>query len=693
MDGSDTSLSLPSPRRLAGTRLDSSPRAVMDSPTLVVRTQQNQNRGGALPECSSPLFLGEQPSSPSPASPRPTRVRRPRLTAQERAEKQAERVRALAERQRWRDANRIRQRRADTMQDLHLRIDASLVHGALAPVMSELREKIEADGAQLHTIAASLTAQTSPAFGRVAFERKVRSEYDAIQKLWAPLDEEHTLRESTLLHICTAAEFLAAMEDQSLVSRIQAPLPTVGADVLQDGPPRHVLVLLGLDTHLKQRRTAQNRAYTESIRQRMQSGGAPLRLPSEESVRAEIDRVLLQLQMLHACHVVRIPALSDAVDWLHSIACDVSIRPYKLLERASTAPIRASRTITGTSNLATFQGMLEQIPRCTAPATYAITAVYPTFRALMEAYAACTPEQGAVLLAPLEVRGLSNAVPKRTQLAPSWATAFQAHLRGDDVARWGHVGRTLRRRHIQRCTRLAEVQKRRRVAYAKRGRHNRFRCGACHFCVREIRLGAVEYLAVLGRKAGCDAVDVCAFGLQDVAGHGRRRLPAVQVGKGLLELVPERLLRRAVRLATVCPRATQLARPAPGEHGRVEPVALFGGERLGGGRRACAEPANVKTHHRRCAHLFQQSALALCVELLKEGAQTRRHNISGPVGKLASIVAQVRHTRRPVSVDRSRTRLDRCVRWLDEVGVQKTTGARASSAQRFQNVDGHWKTG
>lgn len=408
MDTSDTSHSLPSPRHLAG--VEQSTLTISDSPTLLVRSQRQQ----VDLECSSPLFLGDRTSpSPAPTPARP-RSRRVRLTAEERARKHAERVKELADRQRWREANRIRQRRSDTMQDLIIRFDAELAQDALASVMTPLREKLESDGATIQIEPPSLV-RSAKRFGMIVFERRVRSEYDPIQKLWAPLDEEQILRESTCLHIATSTALLQSINENKLADHIMnATPPALGTDVQVDEPARHVLVILGLDTHLQQQRNAKNRAYAEGVRHRMQSGqgAVTLRLPNEEDLRPKIEHALLQLQMLNNCHVVRVPQLNDAVNWLYSIACDVSIRPYKVLETARHFPVRASRTITGHTDLATFQGMLEQIPRCNAPAIYAITEKYPTFRSLMEAFEKTTPEKGATLLADLEVRMVSNAVSK-----------------------------------------------------------------------------------------------------------------------------------------------------------------------------------------------------------------------------------------------------------------------------------------
>ncbi|WFD44968.1 hypothetical protein MPSI1_003643 [Malassezia psittaci] len=388
---SDTSSSIPSPRQLL------SPYLRPDSPTLAVRGQTKGAKGLMSPP---PLFLDDTPTTPVQAS----RPRRTKLTAEERAEKQERRLRELTERQRWRDANRVRQRRSDTMRDLIVRLDAGFNHESLEFLVQPLREKLLSDEASVEF---SPLSHSTKKFGMIVFERRVRSRYDPVQKLWEPLDEEQVQREATCVHVTLPEELLKSIHRNDLVNQIaEAIPPEIQADTHVQKPARHTLVIIGLDAYLQQQRSAQNRGYIESVRQRMQHAGAearPLKLPNKDDVRCKVDHAILQLQMLHGCHVVQVPELDDAIRWLHSIACDVSVRPYKLLEVRRKAPKRSGRSITASTEFSTYQAMLEQIPRCAPPAIRAITQRYPTFSCLLSTLERCTLEESIDLLAPLEV--------------------------------------------------------------------------------------------------------------------------------------------------------------------------------------------------------------------------------------------------------------------------------------------------
>ncbi|WFD00907.1 hypothetical protein MYAM1_003663 [Malassezia yamatoensis] len=386
---SETSSSIPSPRQLL------SPYLRPDSPTLAVRRQTKRAKGCVSPP---PLFLDDTPTTPVQAS----RPRRTKLTAEERAKKQEQRLRELTERQRWRDANRVRQRRSDTMRDLIVHLDGGFNHDGLDSLIQPLREKLLGDEASVQF---SPFSQSTKKFGMIVFERRVRSKYDPIQKLWEPLDEEQVQREATCVHVTMPEQLLESIHTNSLVNQIaEAIPPEIQAATHVQKPTRHTLVIIGLDAYLRQQRSAKNRDYIESVRQRMQHAGAesrPLKLPDKEDVRCKVDHAILQLQMLHGCHVVQVPELDDAILWLHSIACDVSVRPYKLLEVRRKAPMR-SGSITGRTELSTYQAMLEQIPRCAPPAIRAITQKYPTFFCLLSTLERCTLEESIDLLAPLE---------------------------------------------------------------------------------------------------------------------------------------------------------------------------------------------------------------------------------------------------------------------------------------------------
>ena len=139
MSQSDASLvTLSSPPRLVD---------IQSSPTLEARTARRA--AGPL----DPLFFSSSPTPPPPPKRRPVK-------------------RAPTEHQRWREANRVRRRRADTMRDLIVHMDTGLAEELWSDIYVQIRARLQDDEATLR-----LVPRTAP-MGRLVFERKVRSTYD-----------------------------------------------------------------------------------------------------------------------------------------------------------------------------------------------------------------------------------------------------------------------------------------------------------------------------------------------------------------------------------------------------------------------------------------------------------------------------------------------------------------------------------
>ena len=281
----------------------------------------------------------------------------------------------LARKQRWRDANRVRHRKSDTMQDIIVHMDAQLVErdGALHAIAEALKAKLEEGSAriEMHSRPLSVLLSSDDALGSISFERKVRARYDPVQKLWEPLPEERTVKEPVAVMVVTPEQLVQSISDQSLYPRIQNTCRRVATGMEGTEPLRPLLVVIGLDAFFHKQRISQNRAYAQAIRQRMQQSeqrGPPSSQTSlafsqneDRRLQDEVNRALLNLQLKHRCHIIRIPVSNDAVDWLFSIVCDVSIRPYRVLQHddAGSAPNRSRAT--GKSANAMYELMLEQI--------------------------------------------------------------------------------------------------------------------------------------------------------------------------------------------------------------------------------------------------------------------------------------------------------------------------------------------
>lgn len=333
-------------------------------------------RVGAPREMAPPSSVSREtvPQTQNPQGQGRPRARA-RETAEQRAAKKAARLEELARKQSWREANRVRHRKSDTMQDIIVHMDAQLVErgGALHSIAEALRAKLEDGSAriEMHSRPLSVLLASDDTLGSMSFERKVRARYDPVQKLWEPLSEERTVKEPVVVMVITPEQLIQTISDQSLYTRIQNTCRPVATGMEGTEPLRPLLVVIGLDAFFYKQRISQNRAYAQAIRQRMQQseqGGppasqTPLAFSQKEDRRLQddVNRALLDLQLRHRCHIIRIPVPNDAVDGLFSIVCDVSIRPYRALqnENASSAPNRSRAT--GKSANTMYELMLEQI--------------------------------------------------------------------------------------------------------------------------------------------------------------------------------------------------------------------------------------------------------------------------------------------------------------------------------------------
>lgn len=247
------------------------------------------------------------------------------------------------------------------MRDLIVRMDTGLAEGLWSDVYVQIRARLQDDEATWR-----LVPRTAP-MGRLVFERKVRSTYDPIQQLWEPLADEQIVREPTLVYVAAAQHIFDTTNDELLAQ--------------MDECEQRIILIMGLEILLRQVRTRQNRDYAHSIRQRMQGHASDVQMPTEDT-RERIEQRLLQLQLVHQCHIVRLERQEEVVEWVHALACDISIRPYKRLQ-SEAPPRRVARA--ADDGLPAYRAMLEEIPRCTTHVSSVITAQYPSLVSLVQA--------------------------------------------------------------------------------------------------------------------------------------------------------------------------------------------------------------------------------------------------------------------------------------------------------------------
>lgn len=328
------------------------------------------------------------PPPPPPPAPRPPPPQQPAARSAARTQRREEQLAALAKRQSLREANKIRHSKTDALKDMIVVVDSALSAdgGILAPVFEQLRSRLEEHGA---------TITTADGPRAILFERRVRARYNPDEQLWEPLDTEHIIREPTAMVLTSGEEAVQALEEDTLRKHIDEAC----ARCDHAAPVQALLLIVGLDAYFRKQRASRNRAYAQAVRRRLQGGEPPPTQQPEDTQPERINSALLALQMLHRCHVLRIHG-AELADYIVSIAGDIAIRPYRLLQQDAPRGIRAPTR--GSIELM-YRMMLEQIPRSTVHVARAVMSEYPTMRALFDAYARCkTASEAANMLAGLK---------------------------------------------------------------------------------------------------------------------------------------------------------------------------------------------------------------------------------------------------------------------------------------------------
>lgn len=239
----------------------------------------------------------------------------------------------MEERKRWNKANKLRVSKSETVRDMIVVMDESLVmpDGPLASVADTLRTRLQEKGA---------TFSTGPACNPplIQWRRKVRARLDASGQSWVPLPREEIDEEKTVLLYLTAKELVQHAQDKTLLTMVQT---------LRDGlSPTHQIFIMvrGLDAHFRKQQNAANRAYTAAVRNSLLEEGAegPKDGTMPSSVagagaapqpgtmsKEQIETELIRLKVAERCFVVQVSGLVDAVEWILSVTADISIRPYK----------------------------------------------------------------------------------------------------------------------------------------------------------------------------------------------------------------------------------------------------------------------------------------------------------------------------------------------------------------------------
>lgn len=263
------------------------------------------------------------------------------LTEKERAKaaKEAERSYAKV----FKEANRLRTSKTDTVREIRARISPDLEIGGspLFAALTALREKFDENGSSIES-SASASAGTTP--GLITFERNTISAYDPLKKSFIPLppSQQGWKTESAALIIVKAAiiadQIMSSPHGQcdslsdwysDLKARISISHPEVN---------QIFLIISDLKGYYSKQTRQTNKEFTARARAAMEGKEVPVdALPENPKIargvanpeREEIERQLLRLQMKEKCFLVQVNTKSEMEDWIWNLAADLAIRPYK----------------------------------------------------------------------------------------------------------------------------------------------------------------------------------------------------------------------------------------------------------------------------------------------------------------------------------------------------------------------------
>lgn len=383
------------------------------SPEPLFFASQSTDGGGASQPNSTKSAGAAKSAKRAVSPPRPKAAKE---TAKEAREAKA-RKRELAkqakldhaeERKRWKEANRLRSSKTETMKEMFVDMDSGLFAPGqpLATCKNSIKARLEEEGAAQVCFKDTII---SPPL--IRFRRKVKAVWNTDRRHWMPLDREEIVDESTTIVYVDAKEIVDLVASKGLVVWYD----DLRKRLLRSVPPsaekdfQIFLVVQGLIKYYAKIKANENRVYAARIRNQLaqEAGGAAVEPVEAESSRAvskskapaaaaapqdEVERALLQLKFLHRCYVIHVGALIDGVEWIHQLTSDISIRPYKALRDSHLTFSVDSRNTTANDNSEIWSMMLQQIPRVTASIAASITTVYPTLPSLVKAYKQC-PDQ------------------------------------------------------------------------------------------------------------------------------------------------------------------------------------------------------------------------------------------------------------------------------------------------------------
>lgn len=396
----------------------------------------------------------------SEAADQPKRVRKPKLTDEEKLvrakEKEAEKAANALEREELKIAKQEQKAKEKKEKAEEKRKEA-----ALAEVnKSKLDKKVTATDMivdlpasingqdvefQIKAFHAQMQIDTtfyqSPIPNVIRWRRKVKSRYNAEKGYHEPLDQMEIDDEKHVMCLLSAREFVALAS----AGRDSPDIETHVVNLRINFPDCKLIYLIeGLTIWMRKNSTTLNRAYQAAVLSQMElnnhgeSSAAPAasrrsKKPVHEHVEPDmIEDALLRLQVLHGCIIHHTASTAETADWVSTFTVHISTIPSRLerMNLDTSFCMESGQVKSGEDKQDTYVKMLQEVVRITAPIAYGIAAEYPTLVSLIEGMR----QHGPLLLEDIEKCANKNGVRSDRRIGKSISKRLYKVVMGLDPA-------------------------------------------------------------------------------------------------------------------------------------------------------------------------------------------------------------------------------------------------------------------
>lgn len=256
------------------------------------------------------------------------------------------------------------------MAEVQIEMDCSLFTpgtGPLSSIEELLIRQIKDDGADVvvdpeseitrrrrPTIAMAIDEELQASFAALStlrVVRKSRATLDSVRRTFVPLPpgEIRMEEEKSIFIVVPHLKFLEMVENKTLLRTMRSFRECMGYE-------SHQLIILtyGINSFFRARSQANNRQYTERIRQQAAGVAAPTTAHRRNNNAAhridvsqeQFDMEMVRLRIAERCYVNSFEKVHDLLPWIMSMIRDVAIRPYKYVFffwPRSTCKFRATR--------------------------------------------------------------------------------------------------------------------------------------------------------------------------------------------------------------------------------------------------------------------------------------------------------------------------------------------------------------